>query len=69
MDGTIARPKIRACSVSNPFVLIFSEDDMIGLFIGETEQGKIRQKDIPLMGDKVSQCCGVGNKIIIMSAL
>jgi hypothetical protein len=55
MDGTIPRPKIRACSISDPFVLIFREDDTIGLFIGETERGKIRRKDMSPMGDKVSQ--------------
>ncbi|KAF8633074.1 hypothetical protein AX15_001523 [Amanita polypyramis BW_CC] len=55
MDGTIARPKIRACSISDPFVLIFREDDTIGLFIGETERGKIRRKDMSPMGDKVSR--------------
>ena len=53
MDGTIPRPKIRACSISDPFVLIFREDDTIGLFIGETERGKIRRKDMSPMGDKV----------------
>lgn len=47
------RPKIRACSISDPFVLILREDDSIGLFIGETERGKIRRKDMSPMGDKV----------------
>jgi cleavage and polyadenylation specificity factor subunit 1 len=47
------RPKIRACSISDPFVLIIREDDSIGLFIGETERGKIRRKDMSPMGDKV----------------
>lgn len=47
------RPKIRACSISDPFVLIVREDDSIGLFIGETERGKIRRKDMSPMGDKV----------------
>ncbi|PFH48729.1 hypothetical protein AMATHDRAFT_64747 [Amanita thiersii Skay4041] len=55
MDGNIPRPKIRACSISDPFVLIFREDDTIGLFIGETERGKIRRKDMSPMGDKVSR--------------
>ena len=45
-DGNMPRPKIRACSISDPFVLIFREDDSIGLFIGEAERGKIRRKDI-----------------------
>ncbi|KAG5351787.1 hypothetical protein C0989_004941 [Termitomyces sp. Mn162] len=53
MDGNMPRPKIRACSISDPFVLIVREDDSIGLFIGETERGKIRRKDMSPMGDKV----------------
>jgi len=53
MDGNLPRPKIRACSISDPFVLIVREDDSIGLFIGETERGKIRRKDMSPMGDKV----------------
>jgi cleavage and polyadenylation specificity factor subunit 1 len=53
MDGNMPRPKIRACSISDPFVLIIREDDSIGLFIGETERGKIRRKDMSAMGDKV----------------
>ncbi|KAG6864394.1 hypothetical protein C0991_009920 [Blastosporella zonata] len=52
MDGNMPRPKIRACSISDPFVLIVREDDSIGLFIGETERGKIRRKDMSPMGDK-----------------
>ena len=52
-DGNMPRPKIRACSISDPFVLIIREDDSIGLFIGETERGKIRRKDMSPMGDKV----------------
>ena len=47
------RPKIRTCSIADPFVLIVREDDSIGLFIGETERGKIRRKDMSPMGDKV----------------
>lgn len=47
------RPKIRGCSISDPFVLIIREDDSIGLFIGETERGRIRRKDMSPMGDKV----------------
>lgn len=54
MDGNMPRPKIRACSISDPFVLVLREDDSIGLFIGETERGKIRRKDMSPMGDKVS---------------
>lgn len=53
MDGNMPRPKIRACSISDPFVLIIREDDSIGLFIGETERGRIRRKDMSPMGDKV----------------
>ncbi|KAF9486143.1 hypothetical protein BDN70DRAFT_870239 [Pholiota conissans] len=55
MDANMPRPKIRACSISDPFVLIVREDDTIGLFIGETERGKIRRKDMSAMGDKVSR--------------
>ncbi|KAF8191243.1 CPSF A subunit region-domain-containing protein [Pholiota molesta] len=55
MDGNMPRPKIRACSISDPFVLIIREDDSIGLFIGETERGKIRRKDMSAMGDKTSR--------------
>ncbi|KAG9227086.1 hypothetical protein CCMSSC00406_0008286 [Pleurotus cornucopiae] len=55
LDGNLPRPKIRACSICDPFVLIFREDDSIGLFIGETERGKIRRKDMSAMGDKTSR--------------
>ncbi|KAG5641144.1 hypothetical protein DXG03_005895 [Asterophora parasitica] len=55
MEGNIPRPKIRACSISDPFVLILREDESIGLFIGETERGKIRRKDMSPMGDKTSR--------------
>lgn len=47
------RSKIRACSICDPFVLIIREDDTIGLFIGESERGKIRRKDMSPMGEKV----------------
>jgi len=53
MDGNVPRAKIRACSILDPFVFILREDDTIGLFIGETERGKIRRKDMSPMGDKV----------------
>jgi len=53
MDGSLPRAKIRSCSICDPFVLILREDDSIGLFIGETERGKIRRKDMSPMGDKV----------------
>lgn len=52
-DQNIARPRIRYCSISDPYVLIIREDDSIGLFIGENERGKIRRKDMSPMGDKV----------------
>ncbi|KAK7059173.1 mRNA cleavage and polyadenylation factor subunit [Paramarasmius palmivorus] len=55
MDGHTPRAKIRACSISDPFVLIFREDDSIGLFVGETERGKIRRKDMSPMGEKSSR--------------
>jgi cleavage and polyadenylation specificity factor subunit 1 len=57
MDGNVPRAKIRACSICDPFVLIFREDDTIGLFIGETERGKIRRKDMSPMGEKVCLVC------------
>jgi cleavage and polyadenylation specificity factor subunit 1 len=53
MDGPLARAKIRACSISDPFVLILREDNTMGLFIGESERGKIRRKDMSAMGEKV----------------
>ncbi|KIL64860.1 hypothetical protein M378DRAFT_77599 [Amanita muscaria Koide BX008] len=55
MDGNVPRPKIKACSICDPFVLIFREDDTIGLFIGEMERGKIRRKDMSPMGEKSSR--------------
>ena len=42
----MSRPKICACSVSDPFVLIIREDDFIGLSVDETGRGKIRRKDM-----------------------
>jgi len=53
-DGQMSRPRIRACSISDPFVLILREDDTLGLFVGEAERGKIRRKDMSTMGEKVS---------------
>ncbi|EGO29249.1 hypothetical protein SERLADRAFT_445076 [Serpula lacrymans var. lacrymans S7.9] len=55
LDGNIPRPRIKACSICDPFVLIIREDDTIGLFIGEAERGKIRRKDMSPMGDKSSR--------------
>lgn len=49
----MARPKIRACSICDPYVLVFREDDTIGLFIDTEKGGKIRRKDMSPMGDKV----------------
>jgi cleavage and polyadenylation specificity factor subunit 1 len=54
MDGNMPRPKIRGCSISDPFFFIVHEDDSIGLFIGETERGKIRREDMSPMGDRVN---------------
>ncbi|OJA10745.1 hypothetical protein AZE42_07268 [Rhizopogon vesiculosus] len=55
MDGALPRAKIKSCSICDPFVFILREDDSIGLFIGETERGKIRRKDMSPMGDKSSR--------------
>ncbi|KAJ2930722.1 hypothetical protein H1R20_g6373, partial [Candolleomyces eurysporus] len=54
-DGKMPRPKIRSCSISDPFVLVLREDDSLGLFIGETDRGKIRRKDMSPMGDRASR--------------
>jgi cleavage and polyadenylation specificity factor subunit 1 len=54
LDGSMPRPKIRACSICDPFVLVIREDDSIGLFIGETTgKVRVRRKDMSPMGDKV----------------
>jgi len=53
MEGNNQRPKIKYCSICEPFVFILREDDTIGLFIGEPERGKIRRKDMSPMGEKV----------------
>ena len=50
----MTRPKIRACSISDPFILILREDDTLGLFVGEAERCKIRRKDMSALGEKVS---------------
>lgn len=52
MDGNMPRPKIRACSISDPFVLVLREDDSLGMFT-EKDKGLIRRKDMSPMGDKV----------------
>lgn len=54
LDGSTPRPRIKLCSICDPFILIIREDDTIGLFIGEIERGKIRRKDMSPMGDKVN---------------
>jgi cleavage and polyadenylation specificity factor subunit 1 len=53
LDGSVPRPKIRHCSICDPFIMVIREDDSLGLFIGEPERGKIRRKDMSPMGDKV----------------
>ena len=53
VDGNTPRPRVRSCSICDPFILILREDDTIGLFIGEIERGKIRRKDMSPMGEKV----------------
>ena len=53
MDGNLPRAKIKACNICDPFVLILREDETIGLFIGESERGKVRRKDMSPMGEKV----------------
>ncbi|TBU39387.1 CPSF A subunit region-domain-containing protein [Dichomitus squalens] len=55
LDGNAARPRIKSCSICDPFILIIREDDTIGLFIGEIERGKIRRKDMSPMGEKTSK--------------
>ncbi|RPD55582.1 hypothetical protein L226DRAFT_490064 [Lentinus tigrinus ALCF2SS1-7] len=55
LDGNTPRPRIKSCSICDPFILIIREDDTIGLFIGEIERGKIRRKDMSPMGEKTSK--------------
>ncbi|KAI0062778.1 hypothetical protein BV25DRAFT_1855577 [Artomyces pyxidatus] len=55
MEGNNYRPKIKQCSICDPFVFILREDETIGLFIGESERGKIRRKDMSPMGEKTSR--------------
>ena len=52
-DGNMTRPRIRAASILDPFVLVLREDDTLGLFVGEPARGKIRRKDMSALGDKV----------------
>lgn len=58
LDGNAPRPKIKFCSICDPFVLVIREDESLGLFIGEAERGKIRRKDMSPMGEKVSTLSG-----------
>ena len=44
MDGNLLHPKVWACSISGPFVLIVKEDNSIGRFMGEAK--KYRRKDV-----------------------
>ncbi|KAJ3757844.1 CPSF A subunit region-domain-containing protein [Lentinula raphanica] len=56
-SSTISAPRarIRACSISDPYVLILREDDTMGLFIGEASKGKLRRKDMSMLGGKTSK--------------
>ncbi|KAJ7583446.1 CPSF A subunit region-domain-containing protein [Mycena floridula] len=49
------RAKVRSCSIADPFVLVFREDDSIGLFTAVPDKGRIRRKDMSPMGDKASR--------------
>jgi hypothetical protein len=53
MEANQYRPKIKYCSICDPFVFILREDETIGLFIGQPERGKVRRKDMSPMGEKV----------------
>ncbi|THG98888.1 hypothetical protein EW026_g3366 [Hermanssonia centrifuga] len=53
LDGNAPRPRIRHCSICDPFIMIIREDESLGLFIGESERGKIRRKDMSPMGEKI----------------
>ncbi|KAJ4482302.1 CPSF A subunit region-domain-containing protein [Lentinula aciculospora] len=56
-SSTVSTPRarIRACSISDPYVLILREDDTMGLFIGEASKGKLRRKDMSMLGGKTSR--------------
>ncbi|KAJ3777509.1 CPSF A subunit region-domain-containing protein [Lentinula raphanica] len=56
-SSTISAPRarIRACSISDPYALILREDDTMGLFIGEASKGKLRRKDMSMLGGKTSK--------------
>ncbi|KAI0052046.1 hypothetical protein FA95DRAFT_1593031 [Auriscalpium vulgare] len=55
MEGNNFRPKIKQCSICDPFVFILREDETIGLFVGAADRGKIRRKDMSPMGEKTSR--------------
>lgn len=76
---TGARPPIRACAISDPYILILREDDTMGLFVAdagkpdkadkgkggkgdkdsgkgkELPKGKVRRKDMSMLGGKTSR--------------
>ena len=52
MNGVAKRPKIRYCCISDPFILVTREDESLGLFVGDAERGRIREKDMTSMGEK-----------------
>ncbi|KAK7042372.1 protein CFT1 [Favolaschia claudopus] len=57
MDGSMPRPKIRACSICDPYIIVIREDDSIGMFVetDKYEERRIRRKDMSSMGDKNSR--------------
>ena len=57
VDGSTPRPRVKSCSICDPYILIVREDDTLGLFIG-AERGRIRRKDMSPMGDKVRGVVG-----------
>ena len=52
VDDSTPRPRVKSCSICDPYILIIREDVTLGLFIG-AERGGIRRKDMSPMGDKV----------------
>lgn len=73
---TGTRPPIRACAISDPYILILREDDTMGLFVAdagkpdkgkagkgdkdsgkgkEPPKGKVRRKDMSMLGGKTSR--------------
>lgn len=56
LDGSTPRAKIKSCSIADPYVVVVREDNTLGLFIGETGKGKMRRKDMSMLGDKVDNC-------------